>query len=154
MCNLCRRTAIDDNASGQRRLSGVRRTLAKLGLDIGNVEIPLRLTNQTEISQLSTHDYCKRPSGPTRNNTATINGEIVDRQVKEILLLHGLPREQAAGMIAHELGHAWLFSSAFPQLSPMVEEGICNLCQYIWLQQRTGADWAVVGGRGRGLDRK
>jgi hypothetical protein len=50
--------------------------------------------------------------------------------------LHGLPREHTAVVIAHELGHAWLFLNAFPELPLHVEEGLCELCEYLWLNQQ------------------
>jgi hypothetical protein len=43
-----------------------------------------------------------------------------------------------AASLAHELGHAWLFLHAYPDLTPLVEEGLCELYEYHWLQsQRT-----------------
>ncbi|HFD38730.1 MAG TPA: protein DA1 [Anaerolineae bacterium] len=140
VCNLCRRTAIDHNRQGQRILAQVQRGLARLGLDIDRFEFPLRLTDQQELNRLSTHRYNKQPTGMARTRLTTRNGQVIGRHVEEILVLHDLPLEHAAGVMAHELGHAWLFLHAFPQLPPMVEEGLCNLCEYLWLRWRRGPE--------------
>lgn len=142
MCNHCRRTAIDHHHTSLSVLAEVRRTLARIGLDLGQHNIPLRLVDQTELNQLSTKSYSQQPSGMARTQLRTRNGQVVKRQVTEILVLHGLPREHTAAIIAHELGHAWLFLNAYPKLPPMVEEGICEYSAYLWLKQQGTAEAA------------
>ena len=154
MCNICRRTAIDHNQAGQRLLAQVQRGLTRAGLDMSRMRIPLRLTDQAELHQLSTNPYSKQPTGMARTQSTTRNGQIIDRQVTEILILHGLPREHAAGVMAHELGHAWLFLHAYPTLPPMVEEDLCNLCTYLWLRQKQSDTRSYRGGADSGLAHK
>ncbi len=136
MCNRCRRTAIDTAAQGQPVLLQVRRTLAGLGLDLGQVETPLRLVDQVELNRRSTKPYSKQPAGMASHTTTTVNGRVVERKVEAILILHGLPQEHFAAIAAHELGHSYLFVNAFPDLEPVVEEGLCELAEYLWLQRQ------------------
>ncbi|HKP51064.1 MAG TPA: protein DA1 [Chloroflexia bacterium] len=136
MCNLCRRTAVDAPAEGERIMGEVRRALASFGMDLGMARIPLRLPGQGELTSRSTHAYASDPSGMACTRLWTQRGRVVRREVEEILVLHGLPREHFSTVVAHELGHAWLFLNAFPKLPPQVEEGICELCEYLWLKRQ------------------
>lgn len=135
MCNRCRRTAIDTVAQGQPILLQVRRTLAGLGLDLGRVETPLRLVDQTELSCRSDRDYNPHPTGMASHRWTTLNGQVIERTVEAILILHGLPREHFETVAAHELMHTYLFINGFPQLEPWIEEGLCELAEYLWLQR-------------------
>ncbi|XP_010025598.2 protein DA1-related 1 [Eucalyptus grandis] len=53
--------------------------------------------------------------------------------VNAILILHGLPRLLTGSILAHEMMHAWLQLEGFPNLAPEVEEGICQVLAYMWL---------------------
>lgn len=136
VCNRCRRTAVDTAVQGQPVLLQVRRTLARLGLDLGRAETPLRLVDQAELMRRSTKPYSKQPAGMASHSTTTRNGRVVERTVEAILILHGLPQEHFAAIAAHELCHSYLFVNAFPDLEPVVEEGLCELAEYLWLRQQ------------------
>lgn len=136
VCQRCRRTAIDTAAQGQPVLSMMRRWLAGIGMDIGIAGAPLRLVDQKELVRLSNKSYSKLPSGMARHSTKTRNGQVVERTVEAILILHGLPQEHFAAIAAHELCHTYLFVAEFPDLDPMIEEGLCELSSYLWLKQQ------------------
>ncbi|XP_056168253.1 protein DA1-related 1-like isoform X4 [Syzygium oleosum] len=53
--------------------------------------------------------------------------------VNAILILYGLPRLLTGSNLAHEMMHAWLLLEGYPKLSPEVEEGICQVLAYMWL---------------------
>ncbi|XP_020210290.1 protein DA1-related 2 [Cajanus cajan] len=53
--------------------------------------------------------------------------------VTAILVLYGLPRLLTGAILAHELMHAWLRLKGYQNLSPEVEEGICQVLSYMWL---------------------
>jgi hypothetical protein len=135
-CNRCRNTAVDLLEEGTRIMGEVRLVLASFGLDLAAAQIPLRLTDQDELTQLSTHAHASDPSGMACNTLLTRGGKVVERKVEKILILYGLPREHFAAVAAHELGHVWLFLNAFPQLPPEVEEGICELLAYEWIKRQ------------------
>ena len=136
ICSRCRRTAIDTVAQGQPVLAQVRRSLAKLGLEIGRVETPLRLVDQNEMKKRSTKAYSKQPAGMASHHTVTRDGQVVERSVEAILILQGLPQEHFAAIAAHELCHTYLFMNEFPELEPLIEEGLCELAEYLWLKQQ------------------
>ncbi|XP_009797651.1 protein DA1-related 2-like isoform X1 [Nicotiana sylvestris] len=55
-------------------------------------------------------------------------------EVTAILVLFGLPRLLTGAILAHELMHAWLRLKGFRNLSLEVEEGICQMLSYMWLE--------------------
>ncbi|XVE87244.1 hypothetical protein DITRI_Ditri18aG0100700 [Diplodiscus trichospermus] len=54
-------------------------------------------------------------------------------EVTAILILYGLPRLLTGCILSHEMMHAWLRLKGYPNLSPEVEEGICQVLAYMWL---------------------
>ncbi|KAK7406627.1 hypothetical protein VNO78_08256 [Psophocarpus tetragonolobus] len=65
-------------------------------------------------------------------------------EVTAILVLYGLPRLLTGSILAHEMMHAWLRLKGYPNLSPEVEEGICQVLAYMWL------DSELYSGSGNG----
>ncbi|KAG2724704.1 hypothetical protein I3760_01G029600 [Carya illinoinensis] len=55
-------------------------------------------------------------------------------EVTAILVLYGLPRLLTGQILAHEMMHAWLKLNGYRNLSPEVEEGICQVLAYMWLE--------------------
>ncbi|KAF5752946.1 protein DA1-related 1-like isoform X1 [Tripterygium wilfordii] len=54
-------------------------------------------------------------------------------EVTAILILYGLPRLLTGSILAHEMMHAWLRLKGYPNMSPEVEEGICQVLGHMWL---------------------
>ncbi|KAJ4715024.1 Protein DA1-related 1 [Melia azedarach] len=55
-------------------------------------------------------------------------------EVTAILILYGLPRLLTGSILAHEMMHAWLRLKGYPNLTPEVEEGICQVLAHMWLE--------------------
>ncbi|KAE9591276.1 hypothetical protein Lal_00038585 [Lupinus albus] len=55
-------------------------------------------------------------------------------EVTAILVLYGLPRLLTGAILAHELMHAWLRLKGYRNLNLDVEEGICQVLSYMWLE--------------------
>ncbi|CAL9175660.1 LIM domain-containing protein HDR3 isoform X1 [Musa acuminata AAA Group] len=55
-------------------------------------------------------------------------------EVTAILVLYGLPRLLTGSILAHELMHGWLRLRGYQNLSPDVEEGICQVLAHMWLE--------------------
>lgn len=55
-------------------------------------------------------------------------------EVTAILVLYGLPRLLTGAILAHELMHGWLRLNDYRNLRPEVEEGICQVLSYMWLE--------------------
>ncbi|KAJ8561717.1 hypothetical protein ON010_g7963 [Phytophthora cinnamomi] len=60
------------------------------------------------------------------------------RSVNAILILHGLPYDLTASVLAHEATHAFIkLSDNFPDsIPPKVEEGMCQLMSYLFLKYK------------------
>ncbi|KAL4452647.1 hypothetical protein ABPG75_008309 [Micractinium tetrahymenae] len=62
-------------------------------------------------------------------------------RARAILIRYGMTSVETGCVVAHEYMHGCLrvgsLSAAHrPHLSPKVEEGVCRLAQYLWLQAR------------------
>lgn len=57
-------------------------------------------------------------------------------EVTAILVLYGLPRLLTGSILAHEMMHAWLRLKGFRMLNPQIEEGICQVLAYMWLESQ------------------
>jgi hypothetical protein len=132
LCNLCLETAVQDEDDAVAVLRQVRAGLATVGLDVHHPEIQPKLANRDVLLALA-----------ARNDLvlATLDGitetrKYADgrREIGYIYVLDGLPREHAALLMAHEIGHAWLFLHEFPKLPLHVEEGICEVWAATWLK--------------------
>lgn len=55
-------------------------------------------------------------------------------EVTAILVLYGLPRLLTGAILAHELMHGWLRLKGYRNLTLEVEEGICQVLSYMWLE--------------------
>ncbi|KAI3452107.1 hypothetical protein Pfo_008772 [Paulownia fortunei] len=66
-------------------------------------------------------------------------------EVTAILILYGLPRLLTGSILAHEMMHAWLRLKGYPNLSPDVEEGICQVLAHMWL------DSEILAGSGSNM---
>ncbi|KAL1825140.1 protein DA1-related 2 isoform X3 [Daucus carota subsp. sativus] len=55
-------------------------------------------------------------------------------EVTAILVLYGLPRLLTGAILAHELMHGWLRLKGYRNLNPAIEEGICQVLSYMWLE--------------------
>jgi len=130
ICNLCRKTEVVDNKKIFDLFRQVKKQLALLELDLRRIPIYVRLV---PINAVTLGTYSKRWAGLTQKSVFSNNGQIMAQRVDEIKILRGLPAEQALSILAHEAGHAWLGLNSFPPLHPFIEEGLCELIDYLWL---------------------
>ena len=136
VCNLCRKTAIDDEKAAQRVLDDVRGRLKGLGIAVPEAVIPARLADQAELLRRDSRGLGKPPSGMALQRWQMLNGQEVSREIEAVLILSGLPREHYEAVAAHELMHCYLFLNKYPKLSPRDEEGLAELSEWLWLQKK------------------
>ncbi|GMH26804.1 hypothetical protein Nepgr_028647 [Nepenthes gracilis] len=67
-------------------------------------------------------------------------------EVTAILVLYGLPRLLTGAILAHELMHGWLRLKGYRNLNPKVEEGICQVLSYMWLESEVMPDFRNMPG--------
>ncbi|KAK8968656.1 Protein DA1-related 2 [Platanthera guangdongensis] len=84
---------------------------------------------------------CNRMEGyPPRDQVVALcitKKETIQTKFKQwkitIFILKGLPRIPTGSFLAHEMMHAWLRLNGYGKLNPHVEEGICDVMSYMWL---------------------
>lgn len=134
-CNICRKTAIDNLETAMPLFAQVRRVLAKQGLSVDeSIRIPLRLASEDEIDKLA-GGTPQIEAGISLLETITLNSAEAGRNVKEIVILHGLPITHASAVMAHEFGHVWCFLNKVPFISLPVQEGICEMFSFGYLSE-------------------
>ncbi len=134
ICNLCRKTAIDDDRAAKPLFSQVQKVLAEIGLSVDGVNVPMRLGSLDEIDKLA-GGTPQTEAGISLLQTQMVNGVETDRIVKEVVVLYGLPRDHTAAIMAHEIGHVWCFVHKLPQLPLPAQEGICEMFAFSYLSE-------------------
>ncbi len=137
MCNLCLGTAVTQGGDARNVLARVRHDLARMGMELGGAAVSIRLVDQHEMQHLA-HALGRGAlhSGMTATRRWTQQGHETGREIAEIAVLHSLPGTHFASIVAHELCHAWIFLNKFPALPSLIEEGLCQLVAYRWLDEQ------------------
>lgn len=139
ICKLCHPTVISESTKGQPILEKVQRSLKTMGLEVKANKIPLRLVSLATLKKRSRNSNTNQPTGLIETEVERIASRETKRKILGILAVKGVPEEQLAMILAHELGHGFLFSNRYPTLSPVVEEGFAELCAYLWLSKQKNA---------------
>lgn len=136
VCTDCRSSSVDKAADGRKTNKQVFMHLSKIGMDLQRCNLPLRLVTLEEMNNFSGRRHGRSSTGMCRVEKVTANGKIVRRDVREIMILFGLPEEQYSTVLVHELTHAWLFLNCIDDLPGKVEEGLATLNEYLWLKNQ------------------
>jgi len=110
-------------------LSGVR-----------GIVVPLRLTDQISISVHSGSWYAQRTCGQTCTLLRSDPFGREQRTIEAVLIPYGLPHVHFSLILAHELGHVWLFALHPLEREKQVEEGFCQLLSFLWLEHLQSRD--------------
>nr|WID60887.1 CHS3 protein [Arabidopsis thaliana] len=71
-------------------------------------------------------------------DTVTESQRVVRKcEVTAILILYGLPRLLTGYILAHEMMHAYLRLNGYRNLNMVLEEGLCQVLGYMWLESQT-----------------
>jgi hypothetical protein len=141
MCSICKKDAVDDVARARQVLLSVLKVLRTYGIRIDLSKTELSLMPIKELHHLKPRKMRDENSaGLTLTAINTLNGRETNRCVTRIAVLTGLPEMYLATILAHEVGHAWMFTNRFPSLPRKVEEGICELFSYMLLKDNTSPE--------------
>jgi hypothetical protein len=138
ICSLCFATAVTTDAAAAEAMQKIRARMEEWGLKFPYGVIPVRVVGQNTLSQ----QYGAQGwfhSGKIQGLTTTAwvkdaQGRVVRRAVS-IAMLNGLSKDAFERTAAHELMHAWMFLDQQPKHAPALEEGVCNLAAYYFLQE-------------------
>jgi hypothetical protein len=146
-CNICTPKII-----GEREVN--ERVLPRLVEFYNSYKLPLTdLVRGVTVHLVDTREMTKQAQGdPLHPVTGLIKKVVMVetrgtvqvklKRIQEILLLRGLTEIAASGVLAHEVGHAYMFAHDFPTLPPIVEEGMAELFSFLWLRSRKGPEVA------------
>ncbi len=124
ICSLCQASSINNEADVHLSYINVIKQLNIIGIDKIRSDIPIKLISFNELNQESNnlgHAKLKAITKTIQNN---------QNYTFKILILYGLPKLEFEAVLAHELLHTWLYDNQI-NLSPLAEEGFCNLGRYI-----------------------
>ncbi|MCA9733662.1 MAG: protein DA1 [Deferribacteres bacterium] len=134
ICNICLQSSVSSPAQAANYFGNVKSFMTRKGLVLPNDKFPLQLVDMTTLRKSSPH--FKDVAGRTEKALFEVNGIEKARRIEKIQILDGLPAEHFVTIAAHEFGHAWLFLNNYPELDLQVEEGICELFEYLWLSEQ------------------
>lgn len=140
VCLLCRKQAVDDQEQARAIMRQVQARMARYDLDTRQVPIPLEMVQLTRLTADGIAGPMARLQGQTHKQIETLNGQEVARSIEGIYVLGGLPPVYLENVLAHELGHVWLFMQRIDDLPEDLEEGLCNLFAYLLHQEQTSPE--------------
>jgi hypothetical protein len=140
VCMLCRKQAVDDQKQARRIMQQVQARMARYSLDTCQVSIPLEMVQLTRLTAEGISGPMARLQGQTIKQIQTRDGQEVARIIEALYVLGGLPPTYLENVLAHELGHVWLFMQHIDDLPEDLEEGLCNLFAYLLHQEQTSPE--------------
>lgn len=138
VCNICLKTAVNDEREGRRIMERVRGILARYDIDVDILAIPLHLVDRNELSRAygkDMHDH----SGFCQHDFIKSGDRILDQHF-QIYVLAGMPKMHFVATIAHELMHVWQYRNSPPDNQLEFCEGSCNYAAWLVLSNYSGAE--------------
>lgn len=130
ICLHCRLTAIDSPTKAKRPVEVVRSWLANRGLLLRKGRVSLELCDRSRLDALSDGLPGAKHLGVTRTTMWNPFGN-----PSSVGILSGLPVLLFQGVVAHELGHAWLHENQVHGLPLKQEEGLCELLSFCFYKE-------------------
>ncbi|KAG4964753.1 hypothetical protein JHK85_039728 [Glycine max] len=148
LCLECMESAIMDTGDCQPLYHSIRDYYEGMQMRIDQ-QIPMLLVEREALNEaiVGEKNIHRRPriGGHRLIGMRTQPQKLTRKcEVTAILVLYGLPRLLTGAILAHELMHAWLRLNGsiflyfdpygYRNLNPEVEEGICQVLSYMWLE--------------------
>lgn len=136
ICGFCRKTAVSHSWTVNKCKREILKQLVSVGFKQIPLNVPISLVSQNELTRKSNSLHTK--------GVAVFQKEFKNNKVHaikhHIYILHGIPKIEFKGILAHELVHVWQNENEF-KMSPRHTEGLCNLASY-WIYQQDGSELA------------
>ncbi|GAA2682978.1 MULTISPECIES: protein DA1 [Actinoplanes] len=131
LCPRCGATAV-------RTQQDVKRVLPPIAARIRSLSI--RTTTPVRVRLVPRDELQNRLTGPGEVHGLTV---VAGLDVMDLMVARDLPLVRFGVVVAHEVMHAYLAQQGFGDLSPQVEEGLCELLAHAWLKDQPGdpAEW-------------
>jgi hypothetical protein len=133
-CTVCRATAIETSEQARPAYDRLKVWLGQQGFRFQQLPLRLELWERARIDKaVSTHTI-NHTLGITLSRQEILNQRVLSTKVEGIAVVPGMPATLFAGVVAHELGHAWLIVHEIRSLPLPMEEGFCQLLSYRYYQ--------------------
>ncbi len=129
-CSVCRESAIASSVEATRPVELVRAWLANRGISLKKETVALELCDHSKLNALSNVWLGSKCLGVTRT---TLGNPFLSPS--SVGILSGLPVILFEGVVAHELGHAWLHQSGVHGLTLKEAEGLCELLSFCFYKE-------------------
>jgi hypothetical protein len=136
LCKICYDGSRQKSAQRNNLVPSIQKFFSSIGCKANWQKIPIQFTSLQQLKALSKSNYQQQPVGLIRTTVQRQGSFVTHRSIRDILVLDGISHIHLSAVLAHELGHGYLFMNFFPTLPPMVEEGIAELFSYLWLQKQ------------------
>lgn len=130
-CPGCASQVLQEGSVAQALLAEVQGCLRGQGLPWWPQSFPVRLVSRQEL-RLEPGIGSDSLRGLIHQRLQVDAQGQTARQITGIHLLRDQPTVLQGSVLAHELGHAWVFQCGL-ELPREVEEGFCEFCSYLWL---------------------
>ncbi|MHA1370125.1 MAG: protein DA1 [Promethearchaeota archaeon] len=157
-CNLCRPKVINEDEVNRRVFPRIISLFNEYDLKMTSLIEGVRVW-LVDLHEIRRHVSKRGKSSDDEITTGVIrksvkietqnvykNGRFVGvqqvekKKIHAILVLYGLTEIFVSGVIAHELGHAFMFMHDFPELPSLVEEGMAEIFAFLWYRSRRGPE--------------
>ncbi|KAL0686148.1 hypothetical protein Bca4012_052996 [Brassica carinata] len=155
LCLECKESAIMSTIECQSLHTEIREFFKGLNMKVEKV-FPLILVDQQALNKAEeenvqygvvTRGIClskekmvtRVPKGPNKQLIGMARESqrfVRECSVTAILILYGLPRLLTGYILAHEMMHAYLRLKGYRNLNTVLEEGICQMLGYMWLESQ------------------
>lgn len=129
-CPTCRSTAIETVEQAQPLFQQCKQWIAQQGFRFNQLPLHLELRERAFLITMLQGRAVNHPLGVTLSSARLQNGYTLGNRVEGVAVLQGMPATLFAGVVLHELGHAWLTVHGITNLPPWAEEGFCQLISH------------------------
>jgi hypothetical protein len=141
VCRHCHKSAVHRESDALRVVQRVRQKLQGWGVDLGDIEAPVRMIDRTQLMRFlngGPHSAYQRVSGFAQMNWERQGRQSLNKRAN-IYLLSGMPLGFLEAIAAHELMHVWNFHHGPPHTFAL-EEGSCNYMSYRVHEEQAASD--------------
>jgi len=154
-CGECLSTAIISKEQVPDLKKDVLNMYKKLGISIKG-KFPILIVSSDQINaKIRSTKGGIHAGNPKENLLGLCSGKIYVRpglmggvsrsgEVDMIMITSGLPYEFAGAVLAHEYMHAYFRLNKFFDIAPHIEEGMCNVCGFLWLVRNYKAATSAI----------
>jgi hypothetical protein len=139
LCALCAPSSVIERADARALMAEVASRLARFGLKVETSGIELELAGVKKLRAVA-HSGGQDLTGFVDYEVEkNLFGKVKQQKIK-VYILHGMPRVQAAGAIAHELAHVWQFQQGRLHVDKALSEGSANYASYLVIKRIGGPE--------------